>query len=105
MRKFKNLKKYRKKDYYSDCCFSLFSAKAAWSMKKDRLKSDLHMACKGAKEEIPGVTESYTYFGTKYSTSTGHTEDANLFSLNYLHFGAPKHWIFITEEGKEAFDR
>jgi hypothetical protein len=74
-------------------------------MQKDKLKSELQLACKAAKEKIPGVTESYTYFGTKYSTSTGHAEDANLFSLNYMHFGAPKQWIFITEQGKEAFER
>jgi hypothetical protein len=97
--------KYTKTDYYSDCCFSMFSGKAAWSMQKDKLKSDLHEACKGAEEEIPGVTESYSYFGTKNSTSTGHAEDCNLFSLNYLHFGAPKQWVFITEKGKDDFER
>jgi hypothetical protein len=103
VRKFNELKLFPPTTYYSDCCLSLFDPNSPWTMAKEKLNSPLQVAIEASGQEVPGVTESYTYFGTKNSTSTGHAEDANLFSMNYHHFGAPKHWIFITESGKKKF--
>lgn len=105
MRKFNNKTKFREVPYYSDCYLSLFDKEAPWSMAKQSLKSPLQVAIEASGQDIPGVTESFTYFGTKYSTSTGHAEDCNLFSFNFHHFGAPKHWVFITEAGKAKFEK
>jgi jumonji domain-containing protein 2 len=73
-------------------------------MSKEKLSSPLQVAIEASGQDIPGVTEPFTYFGTKYSTSTGHAEDCSLFSCNFHHFGAPKHWLFITQAGKKAFE-
>jgi hypothetical protein len=37
-----------------------------------------------------GVTTPMTYFGMWRSFFGWHKEDADLLSINYLHFGAPK---------------
>lgn len=49
-------------------------------------------------EEIPGVTSPMLYFGVWRSVFGLHTEDKDLFSINYLHQGAPKVWYTIPPD-------
>ena len=54
---------------------------------------------------IPGVTAPMTYFGMWKSFFSWHLEDADLFSINYLHFGAPKVWYCVAPSQKAKFER
>merc|ERR1712232_651797 len=55
--------------------------------------------------DVNGVTSSYLYFGMWKSMFAWHTEDMDLFSINYLHYGAPKHWYVIPEADRFKFEK
>ncbi|ONH64916.1 DNA damage-responsive transcriptional repressor RPH1 [Cyberlindnera fabianii] len=55
-------------------------------------------------EKLPGVNDAYLYAGLWKATFSWHLEDQDLYSINYLHFGAPKQWYSISQCDKEKFD-
>lgn len=59
---------------------------------------------KRLKARIPGVTHGMLYFGAPRAFFAWHVEDANLYSLNYLHCGAPKSWYALDPRAASRFE-
>lgn len=55
------------------------------------------------EQKLPGVNNSYLYAGLWKASYAWHLEDQDLYSINYIHFGAPKQWYSIPQEDHEKF--
>ena len=55
-------------------------------------------------QDIPGVTQPYLYVGVWRSLFGWHKEDVDLYSINYLHYGAPKFWYSVDLDSNEDFE-
>lgn len=55
------------------------------------------------EEKIPGVNDAYLYAGLWKASFSWHLEDQDLYSINYLHFGAPKQWYSIPQSEHKRF--
>jgi len=87
--------------YGADTPLSLFDAKLPWGWNL----RDLDCLFKEYNvPEIPGVTSPMTYFGMWKAFFAWHKEDLDLYSINYLHTGAPKVWYCVPPSESEKFD-
>lgn len=70
-----------------------------------RLNTILDMVKDDYEIKIEGVNTAYLYFGMWKTTFAWHTEDMDLYSINYLHFGAPKSWYVVPPEHGRRLER
>ena len=56
-------------------------------------------------QPIPGVNTAYLYLGMWRATFAWHLEDVDLYSINYIHFGAPKQWYSISQADAPKFEK
>jgi hypothetical protein len=85
--------------YGADMPGSLFDEKTtSWNVAK--LPNLLDVL--GTK--VPGVNTAYLYLGMWKATFAWHLEDVDLYSINYIHFGAPKQWYSISQEDARRFE-
>jgi len=69
-----------------------------------RLDSLLSRTLREKNITLSGVNSSYLYFGMWRSLFAWHTEDCDLYSVNYLHYGAPKFWYAVAPEDRARFE-
>eukprot|EP00242_Pyramimonas_sp_CCMP2087_P000247 CAMPEP_0198229740 /NCGR_PEP_ID=MMETSP1445-20131203/114280_1 /TAXON_ID=36898 /ORGANISM="Pyramimonas sp., Strain CCMP2087" /LENGTH=830 /DNA_ID=CAMNT_0043910213 /DNA_START=305 /DNA_END=2798 /DNA_ORIENTATION=+ len=89
--------------YGADVEGSLFDEKCnGWNVRK--LNTVLSRTLESNGLSLPGVTTPYLYWGMWRSAFAWHTEDMDLYSINYLHFGQPKSWYTIQPAHRARFE-
>ncbi|KAI0631611.1 hypothetical protein C8Q77DRAFT_1159385 [Trametes polyzona] len=69
------------------------------------LPSALTRLLPASDKGLPGVNTPYLYFGMWRATFAWHVEDMDLFSINYIHFGAPKFWYAMPQARANALEQ
>ncbi|KAK9446608.1 JmjC domain, hydroxylase-domain-containing protein, partial [Limtongia smithiae] len=84
--------------YGADMLGSLFTDETKlWNVARlDNILNDIG-------KDVPGVNMAYLYFGMWKSTFSWHVEDMDLYSINYIHFGAPKQWYSVAQDDEQKF--
>ncbi|KAH9939681.1 uncharacterized protein BXZ73DRAFT_43542 [Epithele typhae] len=90
--------------YGADMQGSLFTDETTtWNVA--HLPSTLTRLLSPSSKGLPGVNTPYLYFGMWRATFAWHVEDMDLFSINYIHFGAPKFWYAVPQARASALEQ
>ncbi|KAF4042576.1 JmjC domain containing hydroxylase [Phytophthora infestans] len=85
--------------YGADIVSTLFGDADALSWNLNDLNTILR------KIDLPGVTQSMLYFGMWRAMFAFHTEDMDLYSINYVHTGKPKFWYGVPPDAASQLER
>ncbi|KAF1334192.1 DNA damage-responsive repressor gis1/rph1, jumonji superfamily, partial [Globisporangium splendens] len=85
--------------YGADIVGSLFGDNDALSWNVNKLDTILR------RIDLPGVTRAMLYFGMWRAMFAFHTEDMDLYSINYLHTGKPKFWYAVPPQSASQLER
>ncbi|CAK4076611.1 unnamed protein product [Aphanomyces euteiches] len=85
--------------YGADIVGSLFGDEHAMSWNVNKLDSILRSV------DLPGITQAMLYFGMWSAIFALHTEDMELYSINFLHTGKPKVWYAIPPQQASRVER
>ncbi|XP_053780827.1 lysine-specific demethylase 4D [Desmodus rotundus] len=103
-RKYWKTRLYDSPIYGADISGSLFDANTKqWNLSHLGTIQDLLEQECGVV--IEGVNTPYLYFGMWKTSFAWHTEDMDLYSINYLHFGEPKTWYAVPPEHGQRLER
>ncbi|THD19670.1 Lysine-specific demethylase 4A [Fasciola hepatica] len=81
---------------------TLTTSTTGWNIAQ--LDSMLSRVLSSENVKIPGVNTPYLYYGMWRATFAWHVEDVDLYSINYVHFGAPKFWYVIPPAYARRFE-
>ncbi|KAH7484498.1 hypothetical protein PRIC1_003807 [Phytophthora ramorum] len=85
--------------YGADIVSTLFGDADALSWNLNNLNTILRTI------DLPGVTQSMLYFGMWRAMFAFHTEDMDLYSINYVHTGKPKFWYGVPPDAAPQLER
>ncbi|KAM7086747.1 lysine-specific demethylase 4D-like [Molossus nigricans] len=103
-RKYWKTRLYDSPIYGADNSGSLFDANTTqWNL--GHLGTILDLLEQECGVVIEGVNTPYLYFGMWKTTFAWHTEEMDLYSINYLHFGEPKSWYAVPPEYGQRLER
>ncbi len=87
--------------YGGDQAGSVFQDADADGWNLNQLDTILRIGC---GKDSKGITSSMLYFGMWRAMFAMHTEDLELNSINFVHYGAPKIWYAIPAHLKSQFE-
>jgi len=76
----------------------------AWIVPPQRLAKHERSLLRFVRYDIPGVNKPMLYFGMLFSMFCWHVEDNYMYSVSYLHEGAPKTWYGVGAAHAADFD-
>ena len=74
-----------------------------WAPMRISLHADSPIRALG--DDCPGITRPYMYFGMFFTFFCWHTEDNDLYSINYMIGGKPKTWYAVPDHAAEGFEQ
>ena len=86
--------------YGADSVGTLFDNQQACSWNVNQLETILS----DGGIDLPGITRAMLYFGMYKSMFALHSEDMDLYSINYLHYGAPKFWYAVPTASSKTLE-